>query len=362
MSALEVNLDHTQGAFTLEVSFAAPDGVTALFGPSGSGKTTLVSLIAGLRQPRHGRIVVGEAVLLDTAKRFHLPPHRRRIGYVFQDARLFPHMTVRQNLHYGRDLAPADAVHQDESAIIELLGIGHLLDRRPAALSGGETQRVAIGRALLSAPRLLLMDEPLASLDQPRRLEILPYLERLCREARLPIVYVTHDVDEVVRLADTLVLLNQGRVLSCAPVETVLGDPALQRLTGRHEVSALLRASVQGPPEDGVQRLAHPAGMMHLPVANGLRVGASERLHVKARDVALATGSVRGLSIRNRLTCRIVRIEPQAGVDVLIELDAAGQRLASLITKEALVDLALAPGQQVVALIKAMTLARASDR
>lgn len=358
MSVIEVDLHHRQGAFALHAAFAAPAGVTALFGPSGSGKTTLVALLAGLRRPEHGRIVVDGQVLLDTGKGVNLPPHRRRIGYVFQDARLFPHMSVRGNLHYGRRLAPADARHPDEREIIGLLGIGHLLERRPRDLSGGEQQRVAIGRALLSAPRLLLMDEPLASLDGARREEILPYLERLCAAADLPIVYVTHDLDEVVRLARTLVLLEQGTIAACAPVQDVLGDPALRRLTGRHEVSALLTARPTGLVEHGAHRLAHPAGPLYLAGTLPALAEGAVRLHVKARDVALALAPPTGISIRNRLRCTVRGIEPLGEASVLVELDAAGERLASLITLDAQSELAPVPGQEVVALVKSIALWR----
>jgi molybdate transport system ATP-binding protein len=210
--ALEVDVEHRQGDFRLAVAFAAPDGVTALFGPSGSGKTTLVNIIAGLIRPERGRVAVGGTVLVDRGRGVWLPPHRRRIGYVFQDGRLFPHLTVRQNLLYGRLFTPRAERAAGLDAVIELLGIGGLLQRRPASLSGGEKQRVAIGRALLADPRLLLMDEPLAGLDEARREEILPYLERLRDGARLPIVYVSHVAAEVERLASLVVRLEAGRL------------------------------------------------------------------------------------------------------------------------------------------------------
>jgi molybdate transport system ATP-binding protein len=210
--ALEVDVEHRLGAFRLAVAFIAQDGVTALFGPSGSGKTTLVNIIAGLIRPERGRVAVGGTVLVDCAAGTWLPPHRRRIGYVFQDGRLFPHLTVRRNLLYGRLFTPRLERAASLEQVVELLGIGDLLQRRPASLSGGEKQRVAIGRALLADPRLLLMDEPLAGLDEARREEILPYLERLRDRARLPIVYVSHVAAEVERLASTVVRLEAGRL------------------------------------------------------------------------------------------------------------------------------------------------------
>ena len=183
---LSVAIRHGFPGFDLDVSFEAPAGVTVLFGPSGSGKTTLINAMAGLLRPRMGRIAVDDWVLLDTQAHHILPPHRRRLGYIFQEGRLFPHLTVRQNLHYGRWFAPRDARHENPARVIEMLGIGHLLDRRPGALSGGEKQRVAIGRALLAAPKLILADEPLAALDEARKAEILPYVERLRDEVAVP--------------------------------------------------------------------------------------------------------------------------------------------------------------------------------
>ncbi len=210
---LEIALGHTLGAFALDVAFASDAGVTALFGPSGSGKTTVVNAIAGLVRPQAGLVRIGGETLTDTKAGVVVPPHRRRIGVVFQDARLFPHLSVRANLLFGRWFAPRSAPRPALEPVVELLGIGHLLRRRPGGLSGGERQRVAIGRALLSSPRLLVMDEPLASLDDARKQEILPYLERLRDEARVPIVYVSHSRAEVTRLAGTVVLMREGRIV-----------------------------------------------------------------------------------------------------------------------------------------------------
>ena len=211
---LEVDIRHRFGAFTLEARFTTDSGLTALFGRSGAGKTSLVNIIAGLLRPDRGKVVIDGRVLVDTAQRLFVPKHRRRIGYVFQDPRLFPHLTVRQNLIYGRWFTPAAERRESFEQVIELLGIGALLDRGPALLSGGERQRVAIGRALLTSSHLLLMDEPLASLDEARKSEILPYIERLRDANRVPIVYVSHSVPEITRLATTMVLLSDGRVCS----------------------------------------------------------------------------------------------------------------------------------------------------
>ncbi len=201
------------GDFTLDAAFASDGKITAIFGRSGSGKTTLINVIAGLIRPERGRVEVDGAVLLDTARGIDLPAYRRRVGYVFQEARLFPHLSVRQNLLYGRWFALPDERETSFEQVVDLLDLGTLLRRGTAQLSGGEKQRVAIGRALLASPRLLLMDEPLSSLDEARRLEVMPFLERLRDHAKMPIIYVSHSVAEVKRLASTIVLLRDGRVV-----------------------------------------------------------------------------------------------------------------------------------------------------
>lgn len=216
---LAVDIHKRLGAFSIAAAFEMEKGVTALFGPSGSGKTSLVSMIAGLLKPESGRIVLDEDVLFDSAKGVNVPPHRRRIGYVFQEGRLFPHMNVRSNLDYGRRMSGLPDSAATFAHVVELLGIAHLLDRRPGALSGGERQRIAIGRALLMQPRLLLLDEPLASLDTRRKTEILPYLVRLRDEARIPMIYVSHNAAEVSQIANSVVRLDEGQV-----VETLDAD------------------------------------------------------------------------------------------------------------------------------------------
>src|SRR5260221_556145 len=225
---LDLAITHRLGRFALDVAFQSGSGLTALFGRSGSGKTSVVNIIAGLLRPERGRIVVDDTVLVDTARGVFLAKHKRRIGYVFQDARLFPHLSVRHNLLFGRWFAPRAERQETLASIVSLLGIGHLLERRPNALSGGEKQRVAIGRALLASPRLLLMDEPLASLDAERKDEILPYLERLRDETRIPIIYVSHSLAEVARLATTMVLMSEGRVDAVGTVADIMSRLDLQ--------------------------------------------------------------------------------------------------------------------------------------
>jgi molybdate transport system ATP-binding protein len=213
IDVLTVDVEKKLGAFALAAKFEAAGGVTALYGPSGSGKTTIVNMIAGLVTPDRGRITLDDTVLFDRARRINVPTHRRRIGYVFQEGRLFPHLSVAQNLDYGRWMLglPYDAAERER--VVALLDIGHLLKRRPGHLSGGERQRIAVGRALLSKPRLLLLDEPLASLDRARKLEILPYLVQLRDEAKVPMIYVSHQAGEILRLASQVVRLEDGRVV-----------------------------------------------------------------------------------------------------------------------------------------------------
>ncbi|MDP4024239.1 molybdenum ABC transporter ATP-binding protein [Methylobacterium sp. NEAU 140] len=346
---ISVDVTLRRGAFALEAAFDAGPGLTALFGRSGSGKTTLIDLIAGLARPDRGRIAAGGTVLVDTAARVFLPPHRRRIGVVFQDARLFPHLSVRKNLGYGRWMARLRPDLAEFAAVTEMLGIGPLLDRQPAGLSGGERQRVAIGRALLARPRLLLMDEPLAALDEARKAEILPYIERLRDAAGVPIVYVSHAVAEVARLAATIVVLDAGRVAAAGPAGEILRRADLVPV--REEAGALLDMTVEGPDtETGLTRLAGPAGGLLVP---GLArpPGARVRVRVPARDVLVATEAPRGLSARNVLPGRVRSLAP-SDAGVMVTIECGGATLVARLTAAAVRDLALEPGRPVLAVIK----------
>ncbi|MEL7171608.1 MAG: molybdenum ABC transporter ATP-binding protein, partial [Pseudomonadota bacterium] len=252
--SLEVSLAHRFPGFTLEAAFSAPAGVTALFGRSGSGKTTIANAVAGLLRPSEGRIALDGTVLLDTGAGCYVPPHRRRIGYVFQDARLFPHLSVRRNLLYGRWFAGGRG-GDDLPRIAALLDIEPLLERAPGALSGGERQRVALGRALLSRPRMLVMDEPLAALDEARKAEILPYLERLRDEASIPILYVSHSLAEVARLATTLVVLEAGRLAKAGPLVDLLADPETVPALGIRDAGSILTGRVIAHHADGLSEI-----------------------------------------------------------------------------------------------------------
>lgn len=353
---LSVAITHRFPGFALDVAFDAPAGVTALFGRSGAGKSTIVNAVAGLLRPEAGRIVAGDSVLLDTAHGLCLPPHRRRVGYVFQDGRLFPHLTVRQNLLYGRRFAPAGP-GPDMARIVQMLGIGQLLDRRPGALSGGEKQRVAIGRAILSNPRLLLMDEPLAALDDPRKAEILPYLERLRDDLQMPILYVSHSVAEVARLATTVVLLEAGRVVAAGPAGQVLSDPATAPALGLREAGALLPARVAAHEDDGLTRLDSAAGPLWLPRVAGAP-GTPLRLRILAQDVMLALERPVGISALNILPAMVVDIRMGEGPGALVRLQAGGEVLLARVTRRSVAALGLQSGLPVFAVLKAVSVAQ----
>ncbi|WP_323035481.1 molybdenum ABC transporter ATP-binding protein [Pararhodobacter sp.] len=354
---LEVRLRHTLGDFTLEAAFAAPAGVTALFGRSGSGKTTIVNALAGLLRPDAGRIAMGDTLLFDSETRVCVPPHQRRIGYVFQDARLFPHLTVRQNLGYGRWFARAEPAGIEVSRIVDLLGLGALLQRRPEDLSGGEKQRVALGRAILSKPRFLLMDEPLAALDAPRKAEILTYLERLRDETGLPILYVSHAVAEVARLATTVVMIDKGRVLAAGPAAEILSDPATAPALGLREAGAILMATVAAQDDDGLTRLATDTGPIWLPGLFAVP-GATLRLRILAQDVLLATERPRGISALNVLGATVLAVRQGDGPGAIVQLQAGQQRLLARITARSARNLDLHPGKAVFAILKAVSVAR----
>ena len=361
---LEVDAEQQLGAFRLDIHLRAPSqGVTALFGRSGCGKTSLVNMLAGLTRPARGRIAIDDTVLFDSSSGTNLPPERRRLGYVFQEDRLFPHLSVRNNLLYGHRRAPSRDRAATLPEIVELLGIGHLLERRPARLSGGEKQRVAIGRALLAQPRLLLMDEPLASLDAARKEEILPFIERLRDQLQLPIVYVTHDVGEIVRLADAVVLMSEGRVAALGSVDEILGRADLRNLTGRYEAGALLRASVESHDERfGLTHLAFAGGQLRTSRLD-LPLGANVRVNVRARDVSIALSAPADISILNILPARIVEIVGGEGttLELKLALGSGGQAaIWARLTARSVHDLQLAVGRNVFALIKAVAIDRQS--
>lgn len=358
--SLDVDISHRLGTFALEARFRADPGLTALFGHSGSGKTSIINMIGGLIRPSRGRVAVNGAVLVDTERGVFVAKHRRRIGTVFQEGRLFPHLSVRQNLLYGRWFAPRGAGGAGFDHVVELLGIAHLLERRPGRLSGGEQQRVAIGRALLAAPRLLLMDEPLAALDATRREEILPYIERLRDESRIPIVYVSHSIAEVARLANTVVLLANGRVEGVGRVGDILSRLDFIDLTGEAEAGAVFAARVADHDErHHLTRLACAAGDIRVPRV-ALPPGAAVRLRIRARDVMIALRPPDGLSALNILPGIITAVRPASASSVELQLDCRGILLVAGVTHRSRELLGLEPGRHVSAVIKTVALDRES--
>ncbi|WP_037007675.1 molybdenum ABC transporter ATP-binding protein [Pseudomonas sp. MOIL14HWK12:I2] len=341
--------------FVLDVDLALPgSGVTALFGPSGSGKTSCLRCVAGLEPAARGRLVVAEETWQDSDRGLFLPPHRRALGYVFQDANLFEHLDVRRNLLFGwKRVAPA-ARRLELEQVVELLGIEGLLARMPARLSGGERQRVGIARALLTSPRLLLMDEPLAALDAERKAEILPYLERLTRELALPILYVSHAPDEVARLADHLVLLERGRVLASGPTTEILARLDLP-IALADDAGVVLEGRVLGhDPDYGLLSLGL-AGEQRVLLAHApLPPGQSLRIKVLARDVSLSLERQHS-SILNVLPATVAEIAPtRSPAQVLLRLDLGGAALLARITRYSLERLALQPGSRVWAQLKSV--------
>ncbi|WP_027058013.1 molybdenum ABC transporter ATP-binding protein [Mesorhizobium loti] len=359
MSVL-VDISHRLGDFAIDVRFESAGRLTALFGPSGSGKTTLINMIAGLIRPDKGRIEVDGRVLVDTDAGVFVPKHKRRIGMVFQDARLFPHMSVASNLRYGRFFTPAAERYSDMDAVVDLLGIGPLLNRRPAKLSGGEKQRVAIGRALLASPRLLLMDEPLASLDEVRKAEILPYIERLRDETKIPIVYVSHSVAEVARMASDVVTLAQGKVVASGPTEAVMQRLDLLPTEERGEGGAVLDTKVLGHDEVyGMTVLGSAAGEIRVPRL-AIATGALVRIRIRARDVMIATVKPTGLSALNILPGTVVAISPGEGPAVEIGISCNGATVLARITEQSRHVLKLQLGGKVFAVIKTVSFDRAN--
>jgi molybdate transport system ATP-binding protein len=356
---LALALRHRLPGLELDVSFEVPTpGVAALFGPSGAGKSSVLAAVAGLLRPEHSRIVLDGTVLADSAARLWLPPERRRVGVVFQESRLFPHLSVAANLRYGLKRAPATR-GIGFAEVVALLDLAPLLARRPHTLSGGERQRVAIGRALLAQPRLLLMDEPLASLDAARKAEILPYLARLKTALALPVLYVTHALEEVAQLADSLVLLRAGRVEAAGPIDVIAARADLP-LARRDDAGAVLACRVAAhAPERRLTYLAC-GGLSLLVPAQPAPRGAALRVHIPAREVILARQEAApvlrdALSLHNILpgTVRALAEDP-AREAVLVEIDA-GAPLLSRITPDAVRRLGLAPGTPVLALVKSVS-------
>jgi molybdate transport system ATP-binding protein len=353
---LAVAAARKRGAFALDVCFELPTpGVAALFGRSGSGKSMVVNTIAGLLKPDSGRIVHDGSVLLDTLRQIDVPPERRRMGYVFQDARLFPHLSVAGNLRYAERRA-AGSTYVSLETVTALLALGPLMDRRTHQLSGGERQRVAIGRALLTQPRLLLLDEPLAALDDARREEVLPYLETLRDQLAIPMVYVTHDFDEVLRLATHIVLMESGAVIAQGEVAKMSLDPHLRSLIGPDQVGAIIDGVVLGfDTASGLTKVRVGHGELHVQ-AKDLVVGTPLRVQLLARDVIVSTQVPQHLSVRNCLAGLVTSIQGDHLGSDLVTIDIGGAAIVARITKAATRELSLTPQMNAWALVKSVSL------
>jgi len=357
---IDIELSQRLGDFRLEIAFRAEAPIVGLFGRSGSGKTSLVNALAGISHPERGRIIVNGATLFDSARGIDLPPERRRLGYVFQDDLLFPHLDVEANLLYGFRRAPRAERVIEPAHIIELLGLRGFLQRLPGALSGGEKQRVAIGRALLAQPRLLLMDEPLASLDVPRRDEVLRYIELLRDDLAIPIVYVSHSVAEITRLADTVVLLSEGRAIAVGNIDEVMSRLDLRPQTGRYEAGAVIDTVVAAhDPAYELTTLHFDGGDLLVPSVEGL-VGERVRVRIRARDVSLALARPSATSIVNVLEGEIAAFSAEDGPIVDVRLRVGEASLLARVTRRSRDQMALAQGQRVYALIKAVSFDRRS--
>jgi molybdate transport system ATP-binding protein len=351
---IEVAFRHDYGKFRLDVAFGAQShGITALFGPSGAGKTTVLNAVAGLLRPDEGRISVDGRVLFDRAAGIWLPAGERRIGYVFQDARLFPHMSVGANLRFGWRRARTRVPEEEVARVIEMLRLTALLDRKPANLSGGERGRVALGRALLASPDVLLLDEPLAALDAERKNEILPYLERVRDEGRVPMIYVSHSLDEISRLANEIVVLKDGKIAAAGSVFDVLTDLRLPDFAGGSPYGAVLETTIARHTE-GLTVLSFPGGELivsRLAQAAGTQL----RTHVRAEDIMLACEAPRLISANNVLPATIsaLRMTPSSHVDV--RLLCGPSAFVARITRSSCDRLSLREGMEVFAIVKSVT-------
>jgi molybdate transport system ATP-binding protein len=352
---IAVDIEQRLGSFSLEVKFNADAPVVGLFGRSGSGKTSVINAIAGINTPDRGRIRVNGTDLFDSATGLNVPMEARRVGYVFQDALLFPHLSVADNLRYGQRCRPTAEIFVDAGRAIDVLGLQPLLERKPRHLSGGEKQRVAIGRALLAQPRVLLMDEPLAALDVERKGEILDYIERLRDEFHVPIVYVSHTLSEITRLADTAVVLAEGRVLAAGDVESVMGRPDLRQAIDRYEAGALIETRVaKHDTAAQLTTLAFDGGELLVPLLDAA-IDVRMRARIQARDVSLALNRPEGISILNVLPGTVAFIAEPVGAAVDVHVAVGRQTIAARITRFSAEQLGLRAGLPVHALIKAVS-------
>jgi molybdate transport system ATP-binding protein len=346
--------------FTLDVAVEiSVSGVVALFGRSGCGKTTLVNIIAGLLRADEARVEIDGVVLEDTAAGRRMPAEKRRIGYVFQDARLFPHLSVLGNLRYAERRGQGQGNGTTFDGVTQLLGLQSLLQRRPHQLSGGERQRVALARALLSQPRLLLLDEPLASLDAPRRQEVLPYLEKLRDELAVPMIYVSHSFEEILRLATHVVLLDKGKVVAQGALDELSLHSELRAIVGPDAVGSVLVGEVESTHQGaGLTSIRIGENVLHV-ATHTASPGTPVRVQLLARDVILATSRPENLSVRNVLTGKIARLIGDDADTHLVYVDIGGPLVLARVTRAASAALGLETGMRVWVLVKAVSIGRA---
>lgn len=357
MNGMELQLRLQRPTFMLDVDLHLPgQGVSALFGPSGCGKTTLLRAVAGLERAHPGRVAVHGQVWQDDAQGVWRPTHERALGYVFQEASLFHHLSVRRNIEYGLNRTPAARRQIALEQAVDLLGIAPLLERATETLSGGERQRVAIARALATSPRVLLMDEPLAALDMARKAEVLPYLERLPRELDMPILYVSHATDEVARLASHLVLLRDGKVQAQGDPAELMGALDLPLAQGDAAATIVAGTVLAHDLEDHLTTIAFPGGQLQLVSTRQRPVGQAVRLRVQARDVSLTLSPQTGTSILNAVPAQVVALREDSPGQIMVGLEAGTTRLLARITQRSARTLCLTPGMHVVAQVKGIAL------
>jgi molybdate transport system ATP-binding protein len=351
----DLRLRHQFNAADLDLYIHSDARVLALFGSSGAGKTSLIKALEGSFAPQLAVLKVAGDTLVDTTQSICVPKHRRRLGVIYQDARLFPHMTVTHNLCYAQKFGRAKIVNGALEEVIELLGLERILHQRPATLSGGEAQRVAIGRALLSQPRALLLDEPLAAIDQARREEIIPYLLRLKRELSLPMILVSHDLNDVVRLADDVVLIDEGRVLDQGRLDQVLANPGLSQFFGPTQTGAVINGHVVAHHPDGITEINTSAGSALLTQID-TKVGSDVRIRVLAKDVVISREKPNGLSALNIWYGSIVSITTSGGRGVVVDLKCGSEHVLAFVTNRSSQALALEAGATCWLVIKSLSL------
>lgn len=353
--SLSVSIQHAFEGFTLDATFDTPKGLTVLYGRSGSGKSTIINAMSGLMRPQKAKIIVDAHVLQDSEKGVFVPAHKRRLGYIFQDSRLFPHLSVARNLDYGAQATRRTAGQPHRARIIDMLDLGALLTRRPATLSGGEKQRVAIGRALLADPQLILADEPLASLDAARKAEILPYFEQIRDETDIPIIYVSHAANEVARLATTVIAIEDGKVTRQGPALDVLADPTAMPM-GVSEIGAVLNARVKAHHADGLTELVAGQDAYFLPRLQ-LDIGADVRVRLPASDVMLARHRPTGLSALNIVEGRIAAIQNTSASSAIVTISTSAGPVLARVTQRSVAVMELTVGISCFAIVKTVAIA-----